>query len=118
MINNSCEFLRAYVILRPVPTIINARPDWVYFSAFVVMLVLLIGILLIITYLLLIKPIGKPASNSSAPLGVYRFGHGMLIFLVMNIINIIMTIAFLMSSILMGSPPPALALSSGGAYRD
>ena len=113
MINNSCKFLRAYVVLRPVPTIINARPDWLYFSAFIVMLVLLIGALLIIIYLLLIKPIRRPTSNSSAPLGIYRFGRGMLIFLVTSIINIIMTITSLMSSILTGSPPPALELSSG-----
>ncbi|MGC9180137.1 MAG: DUF973 family protein [Vulcanisaeta sp.] len=113
MINNSCRYLHAYVVLRPVPAIINARPDWVYFSAFMVMLILLIGILLIIIYLLLIKPIKKPISSSSALLGVYHFSRGILIFLVTSIINIIMTMIFLMSSILTGSPPPVLALSSG-----
>ncbi|GAB6943746.1 hypothetical protein JCM14467A_05280 [Vulcanisaeta sp. JCM 14467] len=103
MINNSCKFLRTYVVLRPVPTIINARPDWLYFSAFIVILVLLIGALSTIIYLLLIKPMRRPTSNSSVPLGIYRFGRGMLIFLVTSIINIIMTITFLMSSILTGS---------------
>ncbi|ADN50518.1 hypothetical protein Vdis_1130 [Vulcanisaeta distributa DSM 14429] len=113
MISNSCRYLSTYVVLRPVPTIINARPNWAYFGTFIVMLALLVGALLIITYLLLIKPIRKPASNSLVSFGIYRFGRGMLIFLVTSIINIIMTIAFLMSSISMGSPPPALALSSG-----
>ncbi len=113
MINNSCRYLRAYVVLRPVPAIINARPDWTYFCAFIVMLVLLVGILLIIICLFLIKPIKKPISNSSASLGVYSFGRGMLIFLITITISIVMTMTFLMSSILTGSPPPVLALSSG-----
>ncbi len=114
MISNSCRYLYAYVVLRPVPSIINVRPNWMYFSAFMVMLVLLIGgALLIIIYLLFIKPIKKPVNSSSASLGVYHFGRGMLIFLITSIINITMTITFLISSIFTGSPPPALALSSG-----